>query len=187
MTLLEEPQAAFHDWAARHRGRLEEALGLGDRPGGVRVLVVDVGGGTTDLTLVQAELRDGRPAFTRLAVGDHLLLGGDNMDLALARAVEARLGERLEPARFAALVQACRIAKERLLSDGGPERLPVAVVGRGSRLLGSALSAELTRDEVRALLLDGFFPRVGPDARPRRAPGPPASPSSGCPTSRSRP
>ncbi len=170
VTLLEEPQAAFHEWAARHRGRLEEALGLDGRAGGVRVLVVDVGGGTTDLTLVRAELREGRPAFTRLAVGDHLLLGGDNVDLALARAVEARLGERLEPARFGALVQACRIAKERLLSDGGPERLPVAVVGRGSRLLGSAVSAEVTRDEARALLLDGFFPRVGPEARPRRAP-----------------
>ncbi len=170
VTLLEEPQAAFHEWAARHRGRLEEALGLGDRPGGVRVLVVDVGGGTTDLTLVKAELREGRPAFTRLAVGDHLLLGGDNVDLALARAVEARLGERLDPARFAALVQACRIAKERLLAEGGPERTQVAVVGRGSRLLGSAVSAEVTREEARTLLLDGFFPRVDAAARPRRAP-----------------
>jgi hypothetical protein len=134
------------------------------------VLVVDVGGGTTDLTLVRAELRDGRPAFTRLAVGDHLLLGGDNVDLALARAVEARIGERLDASRFASLVHACRLAKERLMEEGGPERLPVAVVGRGSRLLASAVSAEVTREEVRRVFLDGFFPRTGVDERPRRAP-----------------
>ncbi|BDG05315.1 Hsp70 family protein [Anaeromyxobacter oryzae] len=165
VTLLEEPAAAFHDWASRHRADLEAALA-----GARLVLVVDVGGGTTDLTLVAARVQDGRPAFTRLAVGDHLLLGGDNVDLALARAVEARLGERLDPARFSALVLACRNAKEALLSEGGPAKLPVAVVGRGSRLVGSAVSAELSRDEVRAVLLDGFFPGVGPADRPRRAP-----------------
>jgi molecular chaperone DnaK (HSP70) len=165
VALLEEPAAAFHDWASRHRAELEAALA-----GARIVLVVDVGGGTTDLTLVRADAAGGKPAFTRLAVGDHLLLGGDNVDLALARAVEGRLGERLDPARFAALVLACRGAKEALLADGAPARLPVAVVGRGSRLVGSAVSAELTQDEVRATLLDGFFPRVAPGDRPRRAP-----------------
>jgi molecular chaperone DnaK (HSP70) len=173
VTLLEEPAAAFHDWASRHRADLAAALagevgGALARP--LLVLVVDVGGGTTDLTLVRAEVRGGRPAFTRLAVGDHLLLGGDNMDLALARAVEAKLGERLDAARFGALVQACRLAKERLLAEGGPERTPVAVVGRGSRLLASAVSAEISRDEARALVLDGFFPAAAPGDRPRRAP-----------------
>ncbi|MGC3996762.1 MAG: Hsp70 family protein [Anaeromyxobacter sp.] len=173
VTLLEEPAAAFHDWASRHRADLAAALhGLPDGAEApeapVLVLVVDVGGGTTDLTLVRAEVKADRPRFTRLAVGDHLLLGGDNMDLALARAVEARRGEKLDAARFGALVQACRLAKERLLADGGPERLPVAVVGRGSRLLASAVSAEVTREEVRTLVRDGFFPVVAPEERPRR-------------------
>jgi molecular chaperone DnaK (HSP70) len=175
VTLLEEPAAAFHDWASRHRADLAGALQGGDGAGAaparpVLVLVVDVGGGTTDLTLVRAEVQGGRPAFTRLAVGDHLLLGGDNMDLALARAVEGKLGEKLDAARFGALVQACRLAKERLLADDGPARVPVSVVGRGSRLLASALSAEVTRDEARALVLDGFFPAAAPGDRPRRAP-----------------
>ncbi|WP_242343334.1 Hsp70 family protein [Anaeromyxobacter terrae] len=176
VVLVEEPSAAFHDWASRHRAALA-AAGAGEiadevRPiarGGI-VLVVDVGGGTTDLTLVRAELRDGRPAFTRLAVGDHLLLGGDNVDLALARAVEARLGERLDASRFASLVHACRLVKERLMAEGGPESLPVAVVGRGSRLVASAVSAEVSREEVRRVFLDGFLPRTGADERPRRAP-----------------
>jgi molecular chaperone DnaK (HSP70) len=172
VTLIEEPAAAFHDWASRNRGDLAGALGLGEvAPGGsALVLVVDVGGGTTDLTLVRAELREGRPTFTRLAVGDHLLLGGDNMDLALARAVEARLTEKLDAPRFGALVQACRVAKERLLADGAPERLPIAVLGRGSRLVAGAVSAELARAEVRRIVLEGFFPMVNPGDRPRRAP-----------------
>jgi molecular chaperone DnaK (HSP70) len=165
VALIEEPAAAFQDWASRHRGDLEGALA-----GARHVLVVDVGGGTTDLTLVRAEIRDGRPALTRLAVGDHLLLGGDNVDLALARAAEARLGERLDAARFASLVAECRRAKERLLAADGPERVAVAVVGRGSRLVASARSVELEREEVRRLVLDGFFPKVGADDRPRRAP-----------------
>ncbi len=163
-TLLEEPAAAFHDWASRNRADLAAALG-GEA---ALVLVVDVGGGTTDLTLVRAEVRDGRPAFTRLAVGDHLLLGGDNMDLALARLAESRLPERLEPARFGLLVLACRAAKERLLAEDAPPSVPVAVAGRGSKLVGGAASAALGRDEVRALVLDGFFPEVAPGDRPRR-------------------
>jgi molecular chaperone DnaK (HSP70) len=165
VALVEEPAAAFHDWAGRHRADLEAALA-----GARLVLVVDVGGGTTDLTLVRADLAAGRPSFTRLAVGDHLLLGGDNVDLALARATEGRLGERLDPVRFAALVLECRLAKERLLADDGPAALPVAVAARGSRLVSGARSAEVTRAEVEALLLDGFFPPVSPGDRPRRAP-----------------
>ena len=171
VTLIEEPAAAFHDWASRNRGDLAGALGLEGVPArSALVLVVDVGGGTTDLTLVRAEIRDGRPSFTRLAVGDHLLLGGDNMDLALARAAEARLPEKLDAARFGALVQACRVAKERLLAEGAPESMPVAVAGRGSRLVQGAVSVELTRAEARRIVLDGFFPAVEPADRPRRAP-----------------
>jgi molecular chaperone DnaK (HSP70) len=163
--LLEEPQAAFHDWAARHRGDVAGALG-----GARLVLVVDVGGGTTDLTLIAARAGAEGPALTRVAVGDHLLLGGDNVDLALARRAEERLGGRLDAARFAALVHACRAAKERLLAPGGPERAAVAVAGRGSRLVETALSTELTQGEVQALVLDGFLPHVAAGERPRRAP-----------------
>jgi molecular chaperone DnaK (HSP70) len=165
VALVEEPQAAFHEWASRNREDLVSAL-----HGARLVLVVDVGGGTTDLTLVAVDVRAGRPVFTRLAVGDHLLLGGDNVDLALARAVEARLRERLDASRFASLVHACRLAKERLMADGGPSELPIAVVGRGSRLVESAVSTSLSREEVRRIFLDGFFPAVAPDDRPRRSP-----------------
>ncbi len=163
--LVEEPQAAFHDWASRHRTDLAAALG-----GARLVLVVDVGGGTTDLTLVRAVIERGRPSLTRLAVGDHLLLGGDNVDLALARAVEARLGQRLDASRFASLVHACRLAKERLMEEGGPAEVPLAIVGRGSRLVEGAVSAALSREEVRRIFLDGFFPPVAPDDLPRRGP-----------------
>ena len=174
VTLLEEPQAAFYDFAARHALGQREGGGAGaddlasilrDRP---LVLVCDVGGGTTDFTLIHATVKDGVPALTRLAVGDHLLLGGDNVDITLARMVEARMGTRLDAVQWSLLVQACRVAKEQLLSAEGPARTTIGVPGRGSRLVGGALSAELTREDVSAVLLDGFFPRVGPDDLPRR-------------------
>src|SRR5207253_1842612 len=150
--LLEEPQAAFYDWTRVHRGQLGPELADIHL-----VLVVDVGGGTTDLTLIRTEAP---PLLERIAVGDHLLLGGDNMDIALARTAEKRIGQRLNAAQFGALVQASRAAKELLLGEGAPERTSVAVAGAGSRLIGGTLAAELGRDEVRTLLLDGFFPRV---------------------------
>jgi len=163
--LLEEPQAAFYDWTRVHRGQLGPELADIHL-----VLVVDVGGGTTDLTLIRTEVRDeAPPLLERIAVGDHLLLGGDNMDIALARTAEKRIGQRLNAAQFGALVQASRAAKELLLGEGAPERTSVAVAGAGSRLIGGTLTAELGRDEVRALLLDGFFPRVSPTDAPARA------------------
>ncbi|HEY5677481.1 MAG TPA: Hsp70 family protein, partial [Myxococcales bacterium] len=164
VVLLEEPQAAFYDWTRVHRGSLADELRE------VRLLlVVDVGGGTTDLTLIRAEVReDAPPLLQRIAVGDHLLLGGDNMDMALARAAEARMPGRLDSARFGALVEACRGAKELLLSAEAPARATVAVAGSGSRLVGGAQSADLSREEVRALLLDGFFPRVTATDAPAR-------------------
>jgi molecular chaperone DnaK (HSP70) len=169
LLLLEEPQAAFYDWVRVHRGRLVEELGTVQL-----VLVVDVGGGTTDLTLIKtAVAEDQPPALTRIAVGDHLLLGGDNMDLALARTAEARIakggGRRLDAAQFGALVSACRAAKELLLRADAPERTTVTVPGGGSRLVGGALSAEISRDEARALLLDGFFPKVAASEAPAKA------------------
>jgi hypothetical protein len=157
---VEEPQAAFYDWTRVHRGSLERELS------GVRlVLVVDVGGGTTDLTLIRTE----GTSLERIAVGDHLLLGGDNMDIALARTAEQRLAGKLDAGQWGALVQACRAAKELLLSERAPERTSVAVPGTGSRMIGGSLSAELSRDEVRALLLEGFFPRVAATDAPARA------------------
>ncbi len=165
--LLEEPQAAFYDWTRRHRADLSGALA-----GARLLLVVDVGGGTTDLTLIEAvppAEEGGAPTLRRLAVGDHLLLGGDNMDIALAHRAESRLPAKLNPAQWLQLVQSCRAAKELLLKPDAPERATVIVPGAGSRLIGGALTAELTRDEVRELLLDGFFPLVPLAASPTRA------------------
>ncbi|HLT31681.1 MAG TPA: Hsp70 family protein [Myxococcaceae bacterium] len=166
-TLLEEPQAAFYDFTARHRQALEKTLGE------VRlVLVVDVGGGTTDFTLVHAGVSPEGPMLKRIAVGDHLMLGGDNMDVLLAHRLESRWlgeGKRLSGAQWPQAVSAARSAKEALLADGAPEQLPVTLAGSGSRLLGGSLSATLTRAEVEALVLDGFFPRIAPTERPTRS------------------
>jgi molecular chaperone DnaK (HSP70) len=166
-TLVEEPQAAFYDFTARRRDDLAAALR------DVRlVLVVDIGGGTTDFTLIQAAVGDEGPVLKRIAVGDHLMLGGDNMDAALARRIEEKLtagGRRLSATQWTQLVQAARAAKEALLSVEGVERHGVSIAGEGSRLVGSTLSAEVTRREVEELILDGFFPRSGADERPRRA------------------
>jgi molecular chaperone DnaK (HSP70) len=166
-TLLEEPLAAFYHWLSAHQSRLDEALA-----GVSLVLVVDVGGGTTDLTLIQAQPTPEGPRLDRIAVGDHLLLGGDNVDLALAKLAEARLAQgALDAAGWGALVEAAREAKEALLADDAPETRSVAVLGRSSRLVGGARKVELTRDEVRALVLDGFFPAVPASARPERRAG----------------
>ncbi len=164
LRLLEEPQAAFYDWIDRHQNTLAEELA------GVRLaLVVDVGGGTTDLTLIHVELRESGPLLTRIAVGDHLMLGGDNMDLALARASEPALssgGERLPVARFAQLVEQCRGAKERLLGEHPPEYESVSVLGLGSKLIGGTRTTALTRAQVEALVVDGFMPQVPLTAKP---------------------
>src|SRR5205807_74604 len=163
--LLEEPQAAFYDFTRVHRGALAQELA------GVRlVLVCDIGGGTTDFTLIAVEGSGEEPVLRRLAVGDHLLLGGDNMDIALARRAEADLRVKLGAAQWGALVQACRVAKERLLAADGPERSAVTVPGQGSRLVGGALTAQLARDEAREQILEGFVPRVSRTDSPARGP-----------------
>jgi molecular chaperone DnaK (HSP70) len=163
LRLLEEPQAACYDWLHRHRG--DVAAGLGESR---LLLVCDVGGGTTDLTLIQIEPGEPEPRLTRIGVGEHLMLGGDNMDLALARTVESRLGGgRLNAGELSQLLQQCRDAKERLLAEDAPERASVTVLGGGARLIGGARSAELSRDEVRTLLVGGFLPQVEPDERPQ--------------------
>ncbi|MBN8440600.1 MAG: hsp70 family protein [Thauera sp.] len=169
LRLLEEPQAAFHDWLFRHRGSLAAELAQSRL-----VLVCDVGGGTTDLTLIQVEPSadgSGPPRLTRIGVGDHLMLGGDNMDLALAHLVERRLGaagERLSAARLSQLVQRCRVAKEQLLADEAPERVTVTLLGAGAKLVGGARSVELSREEAMQLLVEGFLPLGSPDELPQR-------------------
>lgn len=157
VTLLEEPQAAVYAWL--------EALGNGWRTQlreGDVALVIDVGGGTSDFSLVRVGSQGGTLTLERLAVGDHILLGGDNMDLALAFAVNERFktaGKTLDSWQLTALTQSCRVAKEQLFADTKLERAPVTVPSRGSSLIGGTLKGELTRSELTALLTDGFFPR----------------------------
>jgi molecular chaperone DnaK (HSP70) len=162
--LLEEPQAAFYAWLATADPSEVDKV----KPG-MRCLVVDVGGGTSDFSLIEAVEEKGELAFVRQAVGDHLLLGGDNMDLALARAVEAKLPAKLDAAQFGQLVQACRAAKEALLAPDPPASVPVTVMGRGRLVVGGTLTATLTPAEVRSILFDGFFPEAPADAEPQRA------------------
>jgi molecular chaperone DnaK (HSP70) len=161
-TLVEEPQAAFYDFIAHQRHDLKTAL-----EGVNLVLVVDVGGGTSDFTLVQVGEDQ---ALRRIAVGDHLMLGGDNMDAAVARRAEERLKAegKLRPAQWSQLVQASRLAKESLLSERPPESYHVAVAGEGSRMIGGTLSTYLGPEEVEQIVLDGFFPRCAADELPRR-------------------
>lgn len=165
VTLIEEPQAAFYAWIGAHPADWEERL----RPHHL-ALVVDVGGGTTDFSLVRIRADGERLALERLAVGDHILLGGDNIDVALARLLEPRLGEKLDSQRWHLLTNLCRDAKERLLSAAPPDSVPIHLGGRGRAVIGGAVQAALARDEVAGLVLDGFFPLVTADTRPRRAP-----------------
>lgn len=164
LTLLEEPQAAFYDFTSRHRDSLAKALR------DVRlVLVVDVGGGTTDFSLVQVAMLPEGPALQRLAVGEHLLLGGDNMDAALARRIEGKLftdGRTFSAAQWAQALQQARAAKEALLTSGGPDVQSVTLASAGSKLIGGTLSTQLSRAEVIETVVEGFFPSVDSSATP---------------------
>lgn len=164
--LLEEPQAAVYRWLASQAEDWRSVLTAGDV-----LLVVDVGGGTTDLTLVTIEEVEGELSLQRLAVGNHLLLGGDNMDLALAHLVGTKLSEQghdLDPWQSVSLWHACRDAKEQLLSEEGSDEQTISVLGRGSSLIGGTISTQLTSDETRSLIVDGFFPECAANARPQR-------------------
>ncbi len=165
VTLLEEPQAAFYCWLATHSAK--EATKL--KPGQF-CLVVDVGGGTTDFSLIRSGEHEGELTFIREAVGDHLLLGGDNMDLTLAKSVEQKLPQagKLDAVQYGMLTQACRQAKESLLAPNPPESHRVTVIGRGRKVIGGSLNTDLTPEEVRAVMLDGFFPFVDRDSEPHR-------------------
>jgi molecular chaperone DnaK (HSP70) len=168
LTLLEEPQAAFYAWLDQRGEGWRNELKLGDL-----VLIVDVGGGTTDLTAILLTEEQGRLEPRRIAVGQHILLGGDNMDLALAHLARQKLesrGSAIDAWQLAALTHAARDAKEQLLSAGAPVTATVVVPNRGSQLLGGSLRCELTRDEVEQYLVEGFFPRVSSNAEPRQRP-----------------
>lgn len=164
--LLEEPQAAFYCW--QHLAPRAEQLLL---KAGMTCLVIDIGGGTTDFSLIAAVEEQGELRFVRRAVGDHLLLGGDNMDLALARFVEAKIpAARLDAVQFSALVQACRRAKELLLGSDPPDSVPVTVVGRGRSVIGGTVSMSLNREDVQQVVTEGFFPIVHRHDGPRKSP-----------------
>ena len=164
VTLLEEPQAALYAWISRSGDAWRKHVKVGDV-----ILVVDVGGGTTDFSAIVAVDRDGSLALERVAVGDHILLGGDNMDLALAHLVRTRIeesGKEVDKFQFASLVHACRAAKERLLGEERVDKVPIAVASRGSKLMGGGLRSELTKAEVDQLIVEGFFPKTESSARP---------------------
>jgi molecular chaperone DnaK (HSP70) len=163
ITLLEEPQAAFYAYLASRGEQWRKDL----KPGDV-VLVCDIGGGTTDFSLIEVADEGGSLSLERIAVGDHILLGGDNMDLALSAIVQRDLGKQLDAMQQRALVHACRRAKEHLLSDDAPESVPVSILSRGSKLIGGTIKAEVKREQAEAMLVDGFFPVVGADTKAER-------------------
>ncbi len=166
VTLLEEPQAAFYAWLAAQGDGWREKVKVGDL-----ILVCDVGGGTTDFTLIGVADQGGDLTLERLAVGEHILLGGDNMDLALAHAVAATLPqgmEGLDATQRVGLLHACRAAKETLFSDPKKAAAPVALLGRGSRVIGGSIKTELNRETLNSVLIDGFLPVCEPSDLPAR-------------------
>ncbi len=166
LTLLEEPQAAFYAWSAAHRNTLTRDLSDGDL-----VLVCDVGGGTTDLSLIRVRITDQTIDFERIAIGEHVLLGGDNVDLALAHRLEAKLGNpHLTLRQRQSLRRQSCDAKERLLSHRERDQVSLSLLGSGSSLVGGTLNTELTRDDVIDTLLTGFLPLTKRAERPSREP-----------------
>lgn len=164
VVLIEEPQAAFYAWIDKHADRWDQLVSAGQQ-----ILVCDIGGGTTDFTLINVRKGDdGAVQFHRVAVGDHLILGGDNLDLALAHHLEGRVkpGGQLEPRQWSVLVRSCRHVKEVLLGDNAPDQWTLTLPGSGSKLIGGAKQIVVTRAEVESLLVDGFFPDVPLDAKP---------------------
>ncbi|PSV93888.1 Hsp70 family protein [Photobacterium leiognathi] len=167
LTLLEEPQAAVYSWIKNNDESWRDQVSVGDI-----ILVVDIGGGTTDLSLVAVTEEDGNLTLNRVAVGDHILLGGDNMDLALAYRLKMKLAQedkQLQPWQVLAITHACRDAKEALLNDAELQAMPIVVPSRGSKLLGGTLQTELTQEEVQQTLVEGFFPQTSVEEHPVQA------------------
>jgi molecular chaperone DnaK (HSP70) len=166
VTLLEEPQAAFYAWIESQGERWRKQVKVGDL-----ILVCDVGGGTTDFSLISVLEENGELTLKRVAVGDHILLGGDNMDLALARLLQKRLeddGHRIDTWQLHGLWHQCRIAKEKLFANPKSQKEPVTLLGKGTKLVGGTIKTELTRNDLNQVLVDGFFPKTASDEMPAR-------------------
>jgi molecular chaperone DnaK (HSP70) len=164
ITLLEEPQAAFYAWIEASSGRWRDDIAPGDL-----VLVCDLGGGTSDFSLIRVSESSGDLELERIAVGNHLLIGGDNMDLALAYNIAKRFSEkgtRLDSWQMRALWHRCRAAKEKLLELSDSDTVAVSILGRGSSLIGGTLRTDLSRTEVEQIIVDGFFPFCDVTSRP---------------------
>jgi hypothetical protein len=156
VTLLEEPQAAFYAWIENTRNRWREKVSVGDA-----ILVCDMGGGTTDFSLILVSEENGELVLERVAVGDHILLGGDNIDLSLAHTIRNRLagkGIKLDNWQMRGLLHSARQAKEKLFEDPDGPAHPVTILGKGRRVIGGSIATELTREEMEEVILDGFFP-----------------------------
>lgn len=163
ITLLEEPQAAFYAYLAARGDAWRQDLSPGDV-----VLVCDIGGGTSDFSLIEVRDQSGSLALERVAVGDHILLGGDNMDLALAALAARTIDAPLDALQNRALVLACRAAKETLLRDNAPNAVPISILGRGSKLIGNTIQATLERKPTLEILMNGFLPKVAADVKTER-------------------
>ena len=165
-TLLEEPQAAFYAWLASQGDTWRRRIKIGDL-----VLVCDVGGGTTDFSLIMVSEENGELTLKRVAVGDHILLGGDNMDLALARVLQQRLeasGNRVDTWQLHGLWHQCRMAKEKLFESPEAQNYAITLLGKGTKLIGGTIKTELRREDLDQILVEGFFPKVGSDELPAR-------------------
>ena len=166
VTLLEEPQAAFYAWLESQGDSWRRRIKIGDL-----VLVCDIGGGTTDFSLIMVSEENGELTLKRVAVGDHILLGGDNMDLALARVLQQRLeasGHRIDIWQLQGLWHQCRVAKEKLFESPKAHNLPVTLLGKGTKLIGGTIKTELTRADLDQVLVQGFFPKVASGESPAR-------------------
>jgi molecular chaperone DnaK (HSP70) len=164
LTLLEEPLAALYAWIAANRRTMADTFQTG-----ALILICDVGGGTTDFSLIRVDVEGGELAFERIAIGEHLLLGGDNLDLTLAVLVEQKFGGvKLSLAQRQILRRKCSAAKELLLAEGAVDRVAITILGGGRSVVGGGLTADLTRDEVVRALTDGFLPLTAPDDLPAR-------------------
>ena len=166
VTLLEEPQASLYGWIHAKEDKWRDILAVDDM-----ILVIDVGGGTTDFSLIQVEDKEGELGLRRIAVGDHILIGGDNIDLMLAHMIQQRLldgGQRLESWQAQALVHSCRNAKEKLLADEDLQEISVAVPGRSSNIFANTVQASLSQGDIEHVMLQGFFPDVEVADHPKR-------------------
>jgi molecular chaperone DnaK (HSP70) len=164
IVLLEEPQAAFYAWINQHSQDWQSMVTAGQK-----ILICDIGGGTTDFSLIQVKGNDdGSVQFHRIAVGDHLILGGDNLDLALAYHIERKItaGKKLLPRQFGALIRSCQRAKEVLLGENPPEKMTINIPGGGASLIGGSIQTEINREEALQILIEGFFPNVDLTTQP---------------------